>query len=96
RRRWISLMLVCSVCMPFACGCERKQSSFAVNTDDGKGDNGKKAGDAGIREGNVVDSLAGADRFTDSDNIGYIVDSLANNTFVADSLEETDAEEKNN
>ncbi len=66
------------------------------NTDDGKGDNGEKAGDAGIREGSVVDSLAGADRFTDSDNIGYVVDSLANNTFVADSLEETDAKEKNN
>jgi hypothetical protein len=47
------------------------------NTDDGKGDNGEKAGDAGIREGSVVDSLA-------------------NNTFVADSLEETDAKEKNN
>ncbi|KAF0888913.1 hypothetical protein E2562_020135 [Oryza meyeriana var. granulata] len=70
------------------------------NTDDDKANDADgdavhdTAVDAGICEGSVVDSLAGADRFTNSNNIGYVIDSLANKTFVADSLEETGTKEK--
>ncbi|KAF0932005.1 hypothetical protein E2562_007815 [Oryza meyeriana var. granulata] len=68
------------------------------NTDDDKANDADGDAvhdtDAGIYEGSVVDSLAGANRFTNSNNIGYVIDSLANNTFVADSLEETGAKEK--
>ncbi|KAF0931359.1 hypothetical protein E2562_004499 [Oryza meyeriana var. granulata] len=78
----------------------RLQLIRGCNTDDSKADDGDEDGvhkttvDARIRDGSVVDSLARADHFTDSDNIGYVIDSLANNIFVADSLEETDTEEK--
>uniref|UniRef100_A0A0E0D206 Uncharacterized protein n=1 Tax=Oryza meridionalis TaxID=40149 RepID=A0A0E0D206_9ORYZ len=81
RRRWISLMLVCSVCMPFACGWERKQSSFIVATPTTARVTTER------RQGTPESEMA-----TWSTHWSAPIVSLTPTTL--DSLEETDAEEK--
>ncbi|KAF0934103.1 hypothetical protein E2562_022775 [Oryza meyeriana var. granulata] len=61
-----------------------------------------EAVDAKIRESSMVESMiigeslaTDSDHFTDSGSVRYVIDSLANNTIVPDSHEETDAKEKN-